>query len=324
MSTAIAPLVNVADFGAVPGADPAAQTSGFASAIDHAIGQGGGIYIPRGEYIATIVIPGGTSGFRVEGESRDTTIIKGNRTGVDLVTIGKEGAPCRSVNIARITLDGDFLAESGVVASSWYESAIEDVLIRRLRSTGVRCETLCIANEFLRTKAVDCWMHGFYLGSHCNRNRIQTCRVSAARNAAKTGAGVWYHAETQFGNSVIDSAIEACDVGIRIDGQYQSGAGYKIDGCYFEQIDRYDLHVETSYPDRHIVQVWFQRCTVSGGLTQTFARFDGVQNLLVDWNWIGKGKYEVGEIPNAYIGTHNGPIVAVHIPTEVSSRSIER
>ena len=110
------PVVNVADFGALPGASGAANRTGIEAAINSLATTGGMVYIPTGTYDITgtilidqgvmgdgggVSIIGATENYRISAADTEGTLLRSTDAGSDIIKVNN----VRNVTFANLSFD---------------------------------------------------------------------------------------------------------------------------------------------------------------------------------------------------------------------------
>ncbi len=271
------PIVNVADFGAVPGAGGATNRTGIQNAIDSLASTGGLIYIPTGTYDITgtilidqgvmgdgggVSIIGPTQNYRVTAADTEGVCLRSTDANSDIIKVNN----VRNVTFANLAFDHkDGTPRNGGNAIHCYSN---------VNTQQIRMDRIYIRNQFGGIKMDghsistfrDIEIRNFPLEGGCygmlfsasagGSERVDQVRCeNVLIDGAIDGGGPHPHAiglwVKDFVNSIwfLNCVSNRCDKGFLMDSTVPSGSTgnpgsfFRINDCDFDTNNSYGIEI---------------------------------------------------------------------------------
>ena len=261
------PMVNVADFGAVPGASGSANRDGIQNAIDSLASTGGMVYIPTGSYsiAGTILIDQGVmgdgGGISIIGPTQNYRITAADAEGACLVSTDTTSDIFRVNNVRNVTFANlsfdhtDGAPRTDGAAVHFYSNVntqqirMDRIYIRK-QFGGIKVDGHSIAtfrDIEIRDIATDAGSYGMlFSASAGGSERVDQVRCEniiidgvVGGSPHPTANGLWVK---DFVNSIwfLNCAVLRCNKGFLMDSTVPSGATgnpgsfFRINDCDFD------------------------------------------------------------------------------------------
>ena len=307
--TQIPPMVNVADYGALPSASGAANRTGIENAINSLASTGGIVFIPTGTYDITgtilldngtlgdgggISIIGATQNYRISAADAEGTLLRSTDAVSDIFKVNN----VRNVTFANLAFDHkDGIPRNGGNAVHFYSNVntqqirMDKIYIRN-QFGGIKVDGHSIAT-FRDIEIRDIANEGGSFGMLFSASAGGSERVDQIRcenviidgvisgNPHTSAVGLWVK---DFVNSIwfLNCAVLRCDKGFLMDSTVPSGdtgnpgSFFRINDCDFDTNNSYGIEIAGGS------FIWIDNPYISSNLVnglRTSETFTGVLRL---------------------------------------------